>query len=525
MTLGRRITVTPATTVFFFVTLGFSVAPAFIHMFILFIDGSWGRVVSDIIVTAELPQASYSYYDPQNGQPALQLCNNVPTFAGGPSDIDSCYVVFAKNGSIDAGGTASFPSVRWQRGFVGQPLDATLTPTRNSTGSVDSVVVSPASGGGDIFLDGQCIRTLVYANARLQDSQREDIVLIVFQVWLLGLSVFAILYESVPHIWACLFSRTIETGWSAYSLWRTTSYNGRFADLYRSADTPCHFNLFDEYLGVRVGFDIAEVAMKWASLLVLAILAIRLSSVYHHQTFRRLGPPSGVIMVYWIFMAVQVFLQLSVFFLVVALSLFLDQLLNGVIATLSDYTPLYLALCIGTIILLVPWFIAGWYAIRLEKKWWTVAFIVVAVVFIICWSIVFYSQVYRLTFLDWPFFACMTIMAFLVVILCGVFGVVCITNFGKGLKMFLYADGVLARAGVVPDIFTIERKPSMLNFAVTEEHGTESTPATHSPTSTIHTTTDDTHADARSMHTTESDNTLVDCEEGKLGCHAKYESV
>ena len=83
-----------------------------------------------------------------------------------------------------------------------------------------------------------------------------------------------------------------------------------------------------------------------------------LFQVYVHQTFRRLGPPPGVIKIYWNFMAVQVCIQLGVYTLAVAAGLFLDQLVNGPISVYTDRRALYLALCIGTLVFFVPYLLS-----------------------------------------------------------------------------------------------------------------------------------------------------------------------
>lgn len=63
-------------------------------------------------------------------------------------------------------------------------------------------------------------------------------------------------------------------------------------------------------------------------------------------------------------------------------------------------------------------------------------FLAVAFIYIACWSIMFYSQVYRWTFVNWVFFACITVASFVVLVLVTVFAVLCWLNFGKGLAQY-----------------------------------------------------------------------------------------
>ncbi len=63
-------------------------------------------------------------------------------------------------------------------------------------------------------------------------------------------------------------------------------------------------------------------------------------------------------------------------------------------------------------------------------------FLLFALVYIVSWSLMFDSQVYRWTWIQWPFFASCTISAFIAVITSGVFGVVCWLQFGAGLAHY-----------------------------------------------------------------------------------------
>lgn len=63
-------------------------------------------------------------------------------------------------------------------------------------------------------------------------------------------------------------------------------------------------------------------------------------------------------------------------------------------------------------------------------------FLTVSFIYVACWSIMFYSQVYRWTFMHWGFFACVTALSFVVLVLVTVFSVLCWLNFGKGLVQY-----------------------------------------------------------------------------------------
>ena len=76
----------------------------------------------------------------------------------------------------------------------------------------------------------------------------------------------------------------------------------------------------------------------------------------------------------------------------------------------------------------------GWYSVRNENRKLTWAFLTIALFFLFAWSMMFYSRIYRFTFVDWPFFGSMTIASFLTLISSTGFAFVCLRNYGKGLS-------------------------------------------------------------------------------------------
>jgi hypothetical protein len=76
----------------------------------------------------------------------------------------------------------------------------------------------------------------------------------------------------------------------------------------------------------------------------------------------------------------------------------------------------------------------GWYSVRRESRKLTWAFLGIALFFLFAWSMMFYSHIYRFTFLDWPFFGCMSGTSFLALLSSTFFAFVCLRNYGKGLS-------------------------------------------------------------------------------------------
>ncbi|KAH8993168.1 hypothetical protein EDB92DRAFT_1944767 [Lactarius akahatsu] len=286
-----------------------------------------------------------------------------------------------------------------------------------------------------MILDPVCTFTLLYPQAK---HVERNLSLIGSQFWFYGLAVFAIVFESIPHILALLIARLIATGWSTYCFMAHNQYP-------RS-----------HYFVRRFALQLADLVLHLDALLISTYLSWRLYKLYRTHTFRRVGPPKNVLRMYGYFLAVLVSIQLSIFILVNAMALWVDQLLHGAIKDLSSHTPVYNGTFILTTVLLVPWLMMGWYSVRLEWRKLTWVFLAVAFFFVFAWSMMFYSRVYRFTFIDWPFFGCMTVSSFVALFCSTGFAVVCARNYDKGLAQWLYVEKNFGDDDFEPDLFPTE---------------------------------------------------------------------
>jgi hypothetical protein len=176
-----------------------------------------------------------------------------------------------------------------------------------------------------------------------------------------------------------------------------------------------------------------------------------------------------------LFLGFFVCLQLTAFFLAAAMSLWINELIHGAISQISTSSHVYHGLFIATtsvcssrflcsfgnltnssMQLLLPWIamvsrcvhflstalhdnqitLQGWFAVRHEIKKLLAVFLFLGIFYITSWGVMFYSQAFRWTFASWPFFASLTVAAFVMLIASFVLGVICRKNFDKGLAHF-----------------------------------------------------------------------------------------
>lgn len=313
MIQAQRAVVTPASTSFILITLIFCIVLVIVHVFLLFADGAWSTALSLAINAAEISPATYSYREPGSQIETLLLCHQVPAFAGDTFVANPCNISIPISTSGDTGFVQHFPEIvrypplsrllspdgdhqSWQRWAAGRPSGLNFQPTFADDGSVSELTASSSLEQSRVSLSLQCVQSLIYPRERcacsdsvafinsslpsiLKDN-REDIALIVFQLWLFSVSIFAILYESVPHMyvvlyesfpidkltigyrWVSLLSRVLVTGWSVFALVRTVLNLGLYATLYRSTVSPCNIDIFDNYLSFRLGWIVCRSSLS-----------------------------------------------------------------------------------------------------------------------------------------------------------------------------------------------------------------------------------------------------------------------
>lgn len=314
-------------------------------------------------------------------------------------------------------------------------------PTDNTT--IASLQVVGLPGSGPVMLSRECVSVLRWPLQTLRDTQREDIVFVVFQFWVMGMSFVALLNESIPHIIAALLTHVLATMWSGYQLATTQSFRSSFLTL--TVNGACKgVNLLPTYWMSRGGAEISILALNCVALLVSALLSWKIIKVFGWATFRRIGADRKINGIYTVVLLMTVFLQLSLFFIVTTMALWIDQLCFGAIGKFSSHMMAYRAIDIVIFIMLLPWLALGWFGVRRESKKMMYAFFGISIFLLGQWASSFGSSAWKLTFVNWRFFAIMSIVAAVLTVGVVIFGVICFRNFGEGLGNYLKPEEDLA---------------------------------------------------------------------------------
>ncbi|KAI9068033.1 hypothetical protein FKP32DRAFT_1562565 [Trametes sanguinea] len=297
-------------------------------------------------------------------------------------------------------------------------------------------------GHFEVELPRKCLYTLNWPVDIVENTKREDIAFIAFQVWLLGMSLVALLNESIPHVVASLLTHILATAWGGFQIFNTESFHRKFTTL--TTNGACGVNLLPTYWKTRSNAEIPSLALNCFALLVSAFLSWRLIKSFGWQTFKRVGASRVINRVYNLVLMLSIAIQLALFFVGASAALWLDQVYNGNIGRLTMKPTFFKAVMITVLVLLIPWLSTGWISVRKELRVPMTVFLGVAGLVLVGWASMFIAATFRWTYVTWLFFSLMTTAAVLLIVTTLILGIVCRINFGKGLTRYLNAQEELA---------------------------------------------------------------------------------
>lgn len=152
---------------------------------------------------------------------------------------------------------------------------------------------------------------------------------------------------------ATFLTHLLATCWSGFQLASTNSFHSDFSKTITHG--ACGVNLLPVYWTSRAKFEIPTVAMNALALVISSILSwklmkasdrcctwaynLQLTEYYQSfgwQTFKRIGASLTMSRAYRSILIFSIVIQLSVFFVVVTVALWVDQIWHGDIASLTS---------------------------------------------------------------------------------------------------------------------------------------------------------------------------------------------
>jgi hypothetical protein len=340
-----------------------------------------------------------------------------------------------------------------------RPRDVQIIPSQE--GQPVSVTLVGLTGENRTILDNSCLWSLNWPVSVLRNTKREDMVFIAFQFWVLGMSVVALLNESIPHILASLLTHLMATAWAGFQITHTANFRSDFHQVITTGACK-KVSLLPHYWEARSKAEIPSLALNIIALFVSSYLTWKLIKLFGWQTYKRVGASLMINRVYKLVLLLSITIQLSFFFMIVTVSLWVDQLTDSVIGDLATFQKLYKVTSFITLALLVPWLMTGWFAVRRELRVPMFIFLSLSMIYLGGWGFMFFSTTFRWTFVTWRFFSIMASASVLLTVLSIILGVICRYNFGKGLTRYLNAQQPLDEGDFLPSYRSSEKEKVVL---------------------------------------------------------------
>jgi len=351
----------------------------------------------------------------------LKLCTWVPE----DLDTDDCTVIWSGSSMVSFTANATKHATTTTKAFDSVPHAADTKYSVVSRAPKNSV--SPS-----------CQVGLVWPIYVLKEKDREDLTFLAFQFWVLGMSLVALLNESIPHIFASMLTHMMSAGWAVYQIIDTARFRSDFhriivQDMCKGIQT-----LPNVYWSSRGEAELVGLVLNVVAVFISGYLTWRLTKLFGWKTFKRIGASLVINRLYRLVLLLSIAIQLCLFFVAVAVSLWIDQLINSPIGDQAQFRALYLVSSGATLALLLPWLVMGWIGARRELKTPMLLFLFLALLYIGCWSAMFVSTTFRWTFVTWGFFSVIASASFFLTCASLILGIICLCNFGKGLVRYLY---------------------------------------------------------------------------------------
>ncbi|KIK56193.1 hypothetical protein GYMLUDRAFT_47407 [Collybiopsis luxurians FD-317 M1] len=435
----QRITLTRFTTFFFHLALINCIILVILQC-VAFVDNeNASEIITSFLDQANVTQNRIIFISDNE----LVKCKDLPRL----SDAD-CKPWIASTDSDDSDDIKTHRaldgSVFVESGIVQRHHSENAKTEKYSNGTISGLQLDSGQ-----VLDKNCLQSLIWLNEVIHDAMAEDIVTLVFQVWLFLLSFVTILNESLPHLGAAIAGHVLVTAWAGYRIENTYKLQEHYQQLI--VQQACDgVDFLGGWWNVRTDHAIPVLIFNVIAFVLATYLASRLYKVYARETFNRVRASPQLHKIYKLVLVLSVCIQLAGFFTVASTAMWLDKASTGSIKLVAKHLVLYRAVFSTMAVLGVPWAILGWKCIRSENRRHFLIFAIISFLLLASSSAIFASPLYQFIFQTWPFFATLTIVSYLLILVTTTLGVWSRTQFGKGLPEFLKEEEKLEGADFAP---------------------------------------------------------------------------
>ncbi|KAG8834302.1 hypothetical protein FRC17_009210 [Serendipita sp. 399] len=188
-----------------------------------------------------------------------------------------------------------------------------------------------------------CLQALSWPIQMIHQKQREDVVFIVLQVWVFGLGVAAVINNSVPHVLATVIGHLSIIVWTSIQLINVFAFQQGYEKLIKGANNSQHLGFLGKpgacdkqdpiphYFQPQILSHLLLLGWNAFGFIGFLFFAYKLRCSFAWSTFKRIGASIMIERLYRMALMHLLFLQITLYFVIVSVALWIDQLHFGVI--------------------------------------------------------------------------------------------------------------------------------------------------------------------------------------------------
>ncbi|KAG8802811.1 hypothetical protein FRC16_008627 [Serendipita sp. 398] len=407
----------------------------------LYINNHTSNALQNIYRSQNLSYSGYASYNTE--AETLRVCETNDQLR----NVSLCQIIWPPSLHINASHPKGYGGIHFQkREKIAQKM-AQKQITLNLPVVSDNLT---KQGQNSTFRATEtCLQALRWPLQTILQKQREDLTFIFLQIWIFVLGIAAVTNNSVPHILASCIGHISITIWTAIQLVNVFAFKQNYDTLIKGVNTArlglsgqfgaCEKqDPIPQYFQHQILGHLLLIGWNTFGFIGFLFFAYKLHRSFAWSTFKRIGASILIERLYRMALTHLLFLQITLYFVVVSVVLWIDQLSFGAIASKAPKKSLYLLLSFIALGIIVPWLILGAISVQREMRKSMFFYILLTFLFVVGWFIQSLSLSWRLTYQYWPFFAVIETISLIFIAVSLVVGILArIFCFGKGLPQYL----------------------------------------------------------------------------------------
>jgi hypothetical protein len=176
----------------------------------------------------------------------------------------------------------------------------------------------------------QCVNSLSWLDEMFRDSKTEDVITLCFQLWLLVVSLLAILHDSIPHLAVCVASHVLDTAWAMFRIKYIMNLRAQYFTYI--VEGACNgADILGNWWDLSLSHAIPTAIFNSVVLAVILFLSWKLFWTFMRQAFSRVWASPVISHAYKLVLFFEAEMEISAFFAFATTVIWVDRISNGAI--------------------------------------------------------------------------------------------------------------------------------------------------------------------------------------------------